>query len=596
MNIRNFSITAHIDHGKSTLADRMLEITNTVSARDMQGQILDQMDLERERGITIKMQPVQLKHKVGDEEYILNLIDTPGHTDFSYEVSRAMKAVEGAILLVDSTQGVEAQTFSVLEEARLSNLVIIPVLSKTDMPYSRVEDIAAEIVDLLGCKREDILQTSGKTGEGVKELLDAIVKRIPPPTKSIESEKAKGMIFDFSYSSHTGVIAHTRVFSGEFRKGDYCTLLGVNKSIQAKEVGFFGPTMTKSDSLQEGTIGYIVTGLKEPGLAVVGDTIVNSKDDVDALPGYTKVEPVVWASIFPREGDKFPELLRSLKELHLRDASIVFEEERSEILGKGFRCGFLGMLHLEIITEQIRRDFSVEIITTSPSTDYKVIDKAGKNILVSNPSLFPEKHEYISVEEPWVAIEIMSPEDKLGNVVKVVNEFSGLILSTERFSKDRLLIKGEMALREMFRGFFDTLKNVTSGYASFSYVRTDYRAADIARLDVLIGDELFPAFSKIVARSKVDRESRKLADIIHKHLPRQMFTVKIQVKSDGRIIASNTLSGMKKDVTAKLYGGDITRKMKLREKQKKGKKKMQGLGTVRVPNDVFLKVVKMNDN
>ena len=596
MNIRNFSITAHIDHGKSTLADRMLEITNTVSAREMQGQLLDQMDLERERGITIKMQPVRLKYKLDGQEYILNLIDTPGHTDFSYEVSRAMKAVEGAILLVDSTQGVEAQTFSVLEEARLSGLVLIPVLSKIDMPYSRVDDVTSEIVDLLGCKEEDILKTSGKTGAGVAELLEAIIKRVPPPTENLESGKAQGMVFDFSYSSHTGIVAHTRVFSGEFKKGDDCTLLGVDKRIQIKEVGIFSPAMKKTDSLQEGAIGYVVTGLKEPGLAVVGDTIVNSKDPVVGLPGYTRSEPVVWASIFPQEGDKFPDLLRALKELHLRDAALLFEEERSEILGKGFRCGFLGMLHLEIITEQIRRDFSVEIITTSPSTDYKVINKSGQEVYISNPSLFPEKHEYTSVEEPWVVIEIMAPEDRLGNVVKVVNEFAGVILTTERFSKDRLLIKGEMALREMFRGFFDTLKNVTSGYASFSYVRSNYREAHITRLDVLIGDELFPAFSKIVSKDKVDREARKLADIIHKHLPRQMFTVKIQVKSDGRIIASNTLSGMKKDVTAKLYGGDITRKMKLREKQKKGKKKMRGLGTVRVPNDVFLKVVKMRDD
>ncbi len=591
MKVRNFSIIAHVDHGKSTLADRMLEITNTISKRQMQEQLLDQMDLERERGITIKMQPVQIEYK----NHILNLIDTPGHTDFSYEVSRALRAVEGVVLLIDSTQGVEAQTFSVLQEARDVGLAIIPVLSKIDFDHSRIEDISKEIVDLLGCKKEDILKTSGKTGEGVENLLDEIIKRIPG-AKTEENTKTKGLIFDFSYSAHTGVIAHTRMFDGKVKAGDSCLFVGVDKKIQVKEVGYFKPDMQKSEELVCGSIGYIVTGVKEPGFAIVGDTVVSSLDKSEALSGYKKLESVVWASVFPQEGDEFNNLSRALKELHLRDASLFFEEERSTVLGKGFRCGFLGMLHLEIITEQIKRDFETEIIVTSPSTDYQVVRKDGKTVFVSNPSLLPEKNDYLEIKEPWVSLEIITPESKLGNVVQSLNSHEGFMLNTNQFSNDRLLVNAEMPLREMMRGFFDNLKNDTSGHASFSYKRIEYREAHITRLDVLIGEEPFPAFAKIVSKNNSAIEAKKLAESIFKHLPKQMFQIKIQVKGDGKIIASKTISAMKKDVTAKLYGGDVTRKMKLKEKQKKGKKKMKNIGTVKVPQSVFLKVMKGNNS
>ncbi len=587
MKIRNFSIIAHIDHGKSTLADRILEFTNTISQRDMQEQLLDQMDLERERGITIKMQPVQIKYK----DYVLNLIDTPGHTDFSYEVSRALKAVEGAVLLVDSTQGVEAQTFSVLQEAKDAGLIIIPALSKIDFAHSRPEEISKEMIELLECKQEDIIKTSGKTGEGVENLLDEVIKRIPEP-KIEDGNKTKGLVFDFSYSPHTGVIAHTRMFSGAIKNNEQCLFLGINKKIQTKEVGYFKPNMQKSEELSCGSIGYIVTGVKEPGFAIVGDTVVSNNDKAEPMEGYKKLEPVVWASMFPQEGDEFNNLFRALKELHLRDASLSFEEERSAVLGKGFRCGFLGMLHLEIITEQIKRDFDTEIIVTSPSTDYEITKKDNKKVFVSNPSLLPDKHDYLQIREPWVSLEIITPETKLGNVVQSLNSHEGFMLKTEQFSYNRLLVKAEMPLREMMRGFFDNLKNNTSGYASFSYKKAGYKEAQIRRLDVLIGEEPFPAFAKIVSKNNMMGEARKLADSIFKHLPKQMFQIKIQVKSEGKIIASKTISAMKKDVTAKLYGGDITRKMKLKEKQKKGKKKMKNTGSVKVPQSVFLKVMK----
>jgi GTP-binding protein LepA len=590
--IRNFSIIAHIDHGKSTLADRMLELTNTIEKRKMQEQVLDSMELERERGITIKMQPVRMKWK----DHIFNLIDTPGHIDFSYEVSRALKAVEGSILLVDATQGVQAQTLTTLGMAQESGLTIIPVISKIDSPLARIPEVVKEVCELLNCEEKDVLKVSGKTGEGVTDLLDEVIKRVPAPKISEDSNtnEFRSLVFDFQYSNHKGVIVYIRVMNGSVKRHDQLLFKVSNEKFQSLEVGIFAPDDTPVESLGVGEIGYIVTGIKQPGIASVGDTVASIKDTNPPLHGYMTPRPVVWASVYPESQDDFNALRMALGRLRLSDSSFTHEEEASGTLGRGFRCGFLGMLHLEIITERLRREFNLNLVVTTPSITYNVELKNGKTITIYSPALFPEDHEVKRVFEPLVKMKIIAPPDYLGPIMQSVFNHEGEVSSTENFGESRNAIVLVMPLRELMRNFFDEIKSVSSGFASISYEIAEMREADVARLDILVADEPVIAFTRVVSKRRLEEEAKSSVEKLHKVLPRQMFTVKIQGKAQGRIIASETLSGMQKNVTQHMYGGDRTRKMKLWEKQKEGKKKMKeiGRGNVNIPQDVFIKMMR----
>jgi GTP-binding protein LepA len=592
-NIRNFSIIAHIDHGKSTLADRMLELTNTIPARKMRDQVLDSMELEQERGITIKMQPVRMEYKHQNENYILNLIDTPGHIDFSYEVSRALKAVEGSILLVDATQGVQAQTFTTLQMAQEAGLIIVPVLSKVDSPLARVAEVRQEVVKLLGCSPDDVFSVSGKTGEGVLDLLNHLIEVIPEPKELEESHGGfRSMVFDFAYSNHKGVIIYIRVTDGQVKKGDQLGFRVSGKKFFALEVGVFRPDAQPTDILQAGEIGYIVTGIKEAKVAKVGDTVTLFKQPLPALAGYQEPRPVVWASVYPEATEDFDLLRTSLGKLQLSDSSFSYEEETSGTLGRGFRCGFLGMLHLEIISERLRREFQLDLIVTMPSVTYEVMKKSGEIVTVYSAALFPDYGDVGMVEEPWVELTVITPSSYLGNIMQLLFDHEGEVTRTDTFGDDRTQLLVSMPLRELMRNFFDDLKSASSGYASISYEINDMRTADVTRMDVLVSGEPVAAFARIVALRRVEEEAEKTVEKLYESLPQQMFVVKIQAKALGRIISSRTLKAFRKDVTAKLYGGDITRKMKLREKQKKGKKKMAELGKVNIPHDVFLKMMK----
>lgn len=591
MEIRNFGIIAHIDHGKSTLADRMLEVTGTVEPRKMKEQVLDSMDLERERGITIKMQPVRMEHSFGGKDYILNLIDTPGHIDFSYEVSRALGAIEGALLLVDSTQGVQAQTLTTLEMAKNLGLVVIPVLTKIDAPHSRIDEVGEELCRLLDCDIDSVVKVSGKTGEGVKDLLDIICDRVPAPRKA-EAGAVKGLIFDFQYSNHRGVIIYLRIFDGEIKKGETLRFVAGKRSFSALEVGILSPDEVPSSSLSTGEIGYIVTGIKEPGVANVGDTITLDKAPSDSIQGFSRPQPVVWASVFPDSQDDFTILRQALDRLRLSDSSLSYEEESSGVLGRGFRCGFLGMLHLEIITERLRREFDLEIVITSPSIAYEVTFADGRVEHIYAASRFPDYGTDVKVKEPWLLGQIIAPADYVGNIMNLLYEHEASVIDTEVFGDGRNLLTVEMPLRELMRGFFDKLKNASSGYASLSYEIAEMRPADVSRLDVFVAEEIVPAFSRVIGVRRIEQDARALVEKLYNVLPKQQFVTKIQTKAMGRFIASRTLSAMRKDVTAHLYGGDISRKRKLLDKQKKGKKKMLERGRVQIPQEVFMKMMK----
>jgi GTP-binding protein LepA len=782
-NIRNFSIIAHIDHGKSTLADRMLEITNTIEKRKMMDQVLDSMELERERGITIKMQPVRmvyhsrrqdadltqtnadaerkdeflykdltykirgiffsvrknigLGHKeqvyhsaieiefkkagiifeskknisiiydgknigtyqpdfvvenqilielkslpeigrpqieqtwsylkgtqyklallvnfgskdveikrivydlaresnvsnsamsasslresaqIEDDTYILNLIDTPGHIDFSYEVSRALKAVEGSILLVDATQGVQAQTLTTLNMARESNLVIIPVVSKIDSPLARTLEVKEEIAKLLNIDESEILEVSGKTGKGVAELLNEVIKRIPAPTFEDNEDKSitttntdelglrksalslrqsaslekdfRALVFDFKYSNHSGVTVFVRVFNGQAKKNTPLTFKVSGKSFTAVEVGIFSPSELVTDTLSAGEIGYITTGIKESDIASVGDTISHINDIQPPLHGYFKPAPVVWASIYPEGADDFAMLKLALGKLRLSDSSYTYDEETSGTLGRGFRCGFLGMLHLEIIVERLRREFSLQLIVTTPSVNYEITFNNGKKEMIFSPSLFPEDHMVSKIMEPWVRVRIITPGQYIGAIMQQLYDHEAVIGDSESFGDNRTSLTLEMPLRELMRNFFNELKSITSGYASISYEAMPMKEADVVKMEVLVADEPVAAFCKIVARRRMQEEADITVDKLQEVIERTLFNFKIQAKATGRILASRSVSGMKKDVTDYLYGGDITRKMKLREKQKKGKKRMKAEGKVNITQDVFLKMMK----
>ena len=610
-NIRNFGIIAHIDHGKSTLADRMLEITGTIEARKMKDQVLDSMELERERGITIKMQPVRMVWR----DFILNLIDTPGHIDFSYEVSRALGAVEGVVLLVDATQGVQAQTLSVLKMAEDHGLMIIPALSKVDSSIARIVEIKSEIISLLGCWEEEIIETSGKTGEGVEKLLSTIVEKVPAPI----AEPAKGdlqnasvpegrlwqaplqaLVFDFKYSTHKGIIVFVRIMNGEVRARENLIFRIAGQKFTALEVGIFHPEEVTTENLSAGEIGYIVTGIKTPGVVSVGDTIGKEKENSEALPGYALPNPVVWASIYPEDQSDFVLLKQSLAKLKLTDSSLYYEEESSGVLGKGFRTGFLGMLHLEIITERLKREFNLSLVITQPSITYEIEYKnpstgrgqVAKKEKIFSPTFFPEDGLIAKVEEPWVNTHIIVPREYSGSLLALLYEHEAEIQSTENFGDGRTNIKCLMPLRELMRGFFDKLKSASSGYASLSYEEAGKREAKVTKLCILINGEEEPSLSRIVSKRIVEREAEGIVEKLKDLLPRQMFELKIQAKAEGRIMASRNVSAFRKDVTQHMYGGDITRKMKLREKQKKGKKKMKERGKISIPHDVFIKIMK----
>jgi GTP-binding protein LepA len=597
-HIRNFSIIAHIDHGKSTLADRMLEVTHTIESRLMRDQVLDSMELERERGITIKMQPVRMvyhSHNQGEHaEYELNLIDTPGHVDFSYEVSRALTAVEGAILLVDATQGVQAQTLTTLRTARELGLAIIPAISKIDSPLADIDEVKAQVVNLLNVEEDSIVLCSGKTGEGVDDLLRTVIERVPPPKIMPDAKSAspRALIFDFQYSDHQGVIVYLRMFEGAIKKGDALEFTASGRRFNALEVGTFSPKPTPTGELGQGSIGYIVTGIKEPGVARVGDTIRARASATQALPGYGEPRPVVWASIYPESQDDFVALRQALERLRLSDSSLSFEEEASGVLGRGYRCGLLGMLHLEIITERLKREFNLTLVVTTTTITYEVEMQNGERKTVYSPASFPDYHDIAKVWEPYVDAEIILPAEYVGAVTPLLFEHEAVAEATDIFSEGRMMIKAVMPLRELMRNFFDKLKSVSAGYASISYELRELREADVVRLDVLVAEELVPAFSRIVARHRVEAEAIAAVEKLYKILPRQMFAAKIQGFALGRIISSQTLPAMSKNVTQHMYGGDRTRKMKLWKKQKEGKARMKREGKVNIPEDVFLKMVK----
>lgn len=608
-HIRNFSIIAHIDHGKSTLADRLLEITGTIEKRKMQEQVLDSMELERERGITIKMQPVRMKWRISalggnsvdgqqasnGQDYILNLIDTPGHIDFSYEVSRSLRAVEGSILLVDATQGVQAQTLTTLNMAREAGLTIIPTVSKIDSPLARTEEVIAEVCQLLGCEPEEVLKVSGKTGEGVEHLLNEVIRRVPAPSSPDATDEFRSIIFDFQYSNHTGVIVYTRVMNGSVGRHEKLKFKIADKIFEPIEVGIFAPANTPRETLSAGEIGYIVTGIKEPGIASVGDTIASLKDSLPPLAGYKSPRPVVWASLYPESQDDLALLRQALGRLRLSDSSFTYEEEASGTLGKGYRCGFLGMLHMEIVTERLRREFNLELVVTHPSITYTVELKNGKKSTVYSPSLFPDEHDVLKVSEPIVTLKIITPPAYLSGLMKSMYEHEAEVVGTENFGDNRTLLTMLMPLRELMRNFFDEVKSISSGYASISYDITDNRPADVVRMDVLVADEPVVAFARVVSRRRVEQEAETVVEKLYEIMPRELFTYKIQSKALGRIISSRSISGKKKDAAGTLSGGDITRKMKLREKQKEGRKRLKEHGSVTIPQDVFVKMMRAGE-
>jgi len=587
MNIRNFVIISHIDHGKSTLADRFLELTGTVEKRKMREQFLDTMDLERERGITIKMQPVRMKYS----GYILNLIDTPGHIDFAYEVSRSLAAVEGAILLVDATQGIEAQTLTVLDMAREANLVIIPVVNKIDLPNARITETKKEIKGFLEVDDEDILEISGKTGQGVEELFAAIIKRIPSPDLDNDLSP-RALIFDFEYSPHQGVIAYVRVFSGVFTKRKTMYLMGAGENFVCQEVGIFSPQKQSKESLDAGEIGYLVTNIKKAEVVGVGDTITTQKDFFSSLPGYLRPQPMIWSSIYPVHEENFEDLKKAVGRLHLSDSAFSYDEESSSVLGRGFRVGFLGVLHLEIMIERLRREFGISVITATPTVAYEIVLKNGVKKSIYIPAEFPPDYEISEVKERWVNLNIIVHHDYMGKVLKLLQSHEGVVLSTESFGTLRNVLKADMPLRELMRDFFDELKSITSGYASLSYEFGEVRLASVTRLDVLVHGERVAAFSRIVSKREIEREARRAVEKLYSILPKEQFSVKIQAEAGGRILASRTLSAFRKDVTGYLYGGDRTRKMKLWKKQKKGKKRLKKMGSVVIPQEVFVKMIR----
>lgn len=595
--IRNFSIIAHIDHGKSTLADRLIEKTGLLTQREMKDQILDSMDLERERGITIKLQTTRLVYKAKDgHEYLLNLIDTPGHVDFTYEVSRSLAACEGALLVVDATQGVEAQTLANVHLADEQGLTIVPVLNKIDLPSSRPEEIIQEIEDLIGIIAEDAPQISAKDGINIESVLEKIVSDVPPPTGD-EDAPLKALIFDSYYDSYKGAVAYVRIMEGKVKKGDRIAMMATQKKFEVVEVGISVPSSLPVDELRAGDVGYITASIKNVKDCRVGDTITFEKNPTkEALPGYKKATPMVYCGIYPAEGESYDDVRDALEKLQLNDAALSFEPETSVALGFGFRCGFLGLLHLEIIEQRLDREFDLDIIATAPSVIYRVTKNDGEVLMIQNPSNLPALTDIKQMEEPIVKANIIVPNEYVGNIMELCQNRRGDMIHMDYLDPKRVVLHYELPLNEVIYDFFDALKSKTRGYGSLDYEFLEYRVSELVKLDLLLNKEPVDAFSMIVHKSKAEYRGRIICERLKEVIPRQMFVIPIQAAVGSKVIARETISALRKDVLAKCYGGDISRKKKLLEKQKEGKKRMRQMGSVEVPQQAFLSVLKFDDN
>ncbi|MFA6923574.1 MAG: translation elongation factor 4 [Bacteroidales bacterium] len=593
-NIRNFCIIAHIDHGKSTLADRLLEFTKTISSRDLQEQVLDDMDLERERGITIKSHAIQMDYEFEGEKYQLNLIDTPGHVDFSYEVSRSIAACEGALLVVDASQGIEAQTISNLYLALNHNLEIIPIVNKIDLESANPEEVKDQIVDLVGCKREDIIEASGKTGIGIEKILEAIIKKISHPKGNADAP-LQALIFDSVFNSYRGIIAYYRVFNGTICKGDKVKFVNTNKEYTADEVGILRMLKEPKDSIKAGDVGYIISGIKEAKEVKVGDTITHVNNHAEGIHGFENVKPMVFAGIYPVETEDFEELRTAMEKLQLNDASLVFEPETSAALGFGFRCGFLGMLHLEIVQERLLRESEMTVITTVPNVSYKAYTTKNEVLAINNPSDLPDPSKIARIEEPYILAQVITKSEYVGAIMTLCIEKRGILKNQVYLTTDRVEVAFEMPLGEIVFDFYDKLKTISRGYASFDYHTLDYRESKLVKLDILLNSEPVDALSALIHAEHSYQLGRKMCEKLRQLIPRQQFDVAIQASIGSKIIARETVKAVRKDVTAKCYGGDITRKRKLLEKQKAGKKRMRQIGSVEVPQKAFLAVLSLND-
>jgi GTP-binding protein LepA len=593
-NIRNFCIIAHIDHGKSTLADRLIETTETVASRDMSEQLLDTMDIERERGITIKAQAVRMLYSTDGENYVYNLIDTPGHVDFTYEVSRSLAACEGAILVVDVSQGIEAQTLANVYLALDNDLEILPVLNKIDLPGARIEETCKEIEDVLGLDTSYAPRISAKDGIGIDDVLKAVAKYLPAPKGDVNAP-LKSLIFDSYYDNYRGAISYVRVLDGTVKKGDGITFMAADKSFEVTDVGFFSPSQIPIDVLRAGDVGYIAASVKNVADTRVGDTVTNKDNPTSkALPGYKQATPMVFCGIYPADGAKYEDLRDALARLELNDASLLFEPETSVALGFGFRCGFLGLLHMEIITERLEREFDLNLVTTAPSVSYKVVKTNGETVKVANPTNLPPMGEIDYMEEPIATASIMAPEQYVGPIMELCQDKRGVFKTMEYLEETRVLIKYELPLNEIIYDFFDSLKSKTRGYASLDYEIDGYAKSELVKLDMMLNGDICDALSLIVHKDKAYAKGRSIAEKLKEVIPRQMFEIPIQAAIGAKVIARETVKALRKDVLAKCYGGDITRKKKLLEKQKEGKKKMRQIGSVEVPSEAFMSVLKID--
>jgi GTP-binding protein LepA len=593
-NLRNFCIIAHIDHGKSTLADRLLEVTKTVTGKEMQEQVLDNMDLERERGITIKSHAIQMNYRKDGQDYVLNLIDTPGHVDFSYEVSRAIAACEGALLVVDATQGIQAQSISVLYQAMDHNLEIIPVLNKMDLPAAMPEEVTEQIMELVGCKREDILQASGKTGLGVDRILEQIVEKIPAPSGDPDAP-LQALIFDSLFNSYRGVLAYFKIMNGEIRKGDHVKFFNTGKEYEADEIGVLRLGLNPRESLGTGNVGYIISGIKASKEVKVGDTITHvDRPCAEAISGFELVKPMVFAGLYPIDTEDYEDLRDALEKLVLNDASLTYEPESSAALGFGFRCGFLGLLHMEIVQERLDREFDMNVISTVPNVFYHVYGRKGERIDVYNPSGLPDPTEIDRIEEPYIKAQIITMPEFIGAIMKLCLDKRGELKSQVYLTQDRVELSFELPLAEIVFDFYDKLKSISRGYASFDYFQTGFKPGKLIKLDIMLNGESVDALSTLIHFENAYRFGRRMCEKLRELIPRQQFDIAIQAAIGAKIIARETIKAFRKDVTAKCYGGDITRKRKLLEKQKKGKKKMKQIGNVEVPQSAFLAVLKLD--
>ncbi|HET6312824.1 MAG TPA: translation elongation factor 4 [Chloroflexia bacterium] len=594
--VRNFCIIAHIDHGKSTLADRLLEITGTVAQRNMVAQMLDSMELEREKGITIKARAVRMSYKADDgERYELNLIDTPGHVDFTYEVSRSLAACEGALLVVDATQGIEAQTLANTYLAMEHDLALVPVVNKIDLPAADPDTVAAEIENVIGLPNEEIIRASAKEGTGVKEILEAVVKHIPPP-KGNPSAPLRALVFDSHYDAYKGVIAYVRIVDGEISTGDNLLVMSSGVVTEAQELGSFTPEMTPTNKLTTGEVGYIATGLKIVRDCQVGDTITLSRRaSAEPLPGYKAIKPMVFAGLYPVESDDYVELREALERLHLNDASLVYQPESSAALGFGFRCGFLGLLHMEIVRERLEREYDLSLLITAPSVEYQVTRTDGQIVTVDNPSEMPDPGKIATIEEPWMEISVVTPSRYIGPIMELVTTRRGIYKKMDYLDEERVVLGYDIPLGELIVDFYDQLKSRTQGYASLDYQFAEYQAADLVKLDILVNGQPVDALSIITHRDKAHYQGRQLVDRLRRLIPRQLFEVPVQAAIGGKVVARETISAIRKNVLAKCYGGDISRKRKLLEKQKEGKARMKMVGNVEIPQEAFMAVLSLEE-